>query len=85
VTYRWKGHSKSDKNLYRTREEIDRWREQDPIARYTAALLDAGTLTEAEAEACRADAREAVRDAVRTANAAPDASADELTSAVYAA
>jgi acetoin:2,6-dichlorophenolindophenol oxidoreductase subunit alpha len=84
LTYRWKGHSKSDKNLYRTREEIDQWREQDPIARYTAALLDAGTLTEAQAQQCQTDARDAVREAVRTANAAPDASATELTSAVYA-
>ena len=31
VTYRWKGHSKSDKNLYRTREEIAAWQERDPI------------------------------------------------------
>ncbi|MFF9778552.1 thiamine pyrophosphate-dependent dehydrogenase E1 component subunit alpha [Streptomyces sp. NPDC013978] len=84
LTYRWKGHSKSDKNLYRTREEIDEWRDRDPIARYTATLLDAGTLTEAEAQQCQAAARDAVRDAVRTANAAPDASAAELTSAVYA-
>ena len=34
VTYRWKGHSKSDKNLYRTREEIAAWQERDPITRF---------------------------------------------------
>jgi acetoin:2,6-dichlorophenolindophenol oxidoreductase subunit alpha len=80
VTYRWKGHSKSDKNLYRTREEIDSWREQDPIVRFeqTAALSDA------DIAACRDQAREAVRDAVRVANQAPDAQADSLTDAVYA-
>ena len=36
LTYRWKGHSKSDKNLYRTREEIAEWRAKDPILRFEA-------------------------------------------------
>ncbi|MQA10618.1 MAG: pyruvate dehydrogenase (acetyl-transferring) E1 component subunit alpha [Pseudonocardiaceae bacterium] len=84
VTYRWKGHSKSDKNLYRSREEIDSWRERDPITLFEAAVLGSGTLAEAELERCRDEARDAVRDAIRTANAAPDAAADELASAVYA-
>lgn len=82
VTYRWKGHSKSDKNLYRTREEIERWRERDPIAHFEQAV--AGTLTDAEIEACRAEARGWVREAIRVANAAPDADAATLTDAVYA-
>ena len=42
VTYRWKGHSKSDKNLYRTREEIAAWQERDPIARFEEAVRKAG-------------------------------------------
>ncbi len=33
VTYRYFGHSKSDRNLYRTKEEIDGWRDKDPITR----------------------------------------------------
>jgi acetoin:2,6-dichlorophenolindophenol oxidoreductase subunit alpha len=84
VTYRWKGHSKSDKNLYRTREEIEQWRELDPIVAFERATASVKTLTDDEIEACRASARDAVRKAVRVANKAPDASADELLSAVYA-
>jgi TPP-dependent pyruvate/acetoin dehydrogenase alpha subunit len=84
ITYRWKGHSKSDKNLYRTREEIQRWQQRDPITAFEAATREAKTLTESDITACRDRAREAVREAVRTANAAPDARADGLTSAVYA-
>lgn len=80
VTYRWKGHSKSDKNLYRTREEIETWRAADPIARFEQACA----LSEEDMAACRTAARDAVREAVRVANAAPPASADSLTEAVYA-
>jgi TPP-dependent pyruvate/acetoin dehydrogenase alpha subunit len=80
VTYRWKGHSKSDKNLYRTRAEIDTWREADPIARFERACV----LSEEDIQACRDEARDAVRDAVRVANAAPDADATSLVEAVYA-
>ena len=80
VTYRWKGHSKSDKNLYRTREEIETWREADPITRFERACA----LSEEDIEECRAAARDAVRDAVRVANAAPSADAASLTDAVYA-
>jgi TPP-dependent pyruvate/acetoin dehydrogenase alpha subunit len=86
VTYRWKGHSKSDKNLYRTREEIELWRgeQRDPITRFEAAALASGALDAGAVEDCRKRAREAVRDAVRAAYAAPDASAEGLLDAVYA-
>ena len=30
VTYRWRGHSKSDANVYRTKEEIEEWKRKDP-------------------------------------------------------
>ncbi|MGC7095326.1 thiamine pyrophosphate-dependent dehydrogenase E1 component subunit alpha [Amycolatopsis lurida] len=82
TTYRWKGHSKSDKNLYRTREEIEHWRERDPITRFEQRV--ANTLGEQEIQACRDEARDQVRAAIRVANAAPDAAADSLTEAVYA-
>ncbi|HEY7606733.1 MAG TPA: thiamine pyrophosphate-dependent dehydrogenase E1 component subunit alpha, partial [Actinomycetes bacterium] len=83
VTYRWKGHSKSDQNLYRTREEIESWRERDPIDRFEQAVLEAGTLTEAELQQVRDQARDAVREAVRVGQTGPPSSTD-LLGAVYA-
>lgn len=83
-TYRWKGHSKSDKNLYRTREEIAEWRERDPILAFEEKVLAAETLSAQDLEQIRNEARDELREAVQNANAAPDASAEELLSAVYA-
>ncbi|WP_104083648.1 thiamine pyrophosphate-dependent dehydrogenase E1 component subunit alpha [Cryobacterium sp. Y11] len=83
-TYRWRGHSKSDKNLYRTREEIEEWRLRDPIPKFEDVVLAAGTLTEDDLEAIRNNVRTELRTAVQRANAAPDATADDLLSAVYA-
>jgi len=86
VTYRWKGHSKSDKNLYRTREEIAAWQERDPITRFEDAVRKAGSLTDPDITAARKAATDAVREAIRTANAAAPAPAtrEVLLDAVYA-
>ncbi len=42
LTYRFSGHSTSDQNAYRTKEEIDAWREVDPIITYRKGLVEAG-------------------------------------------
>jgi len=84
LTYRWKGHSKSDKNLYRTKEEISEWREKDPIGRFETHVVERGVLTSSDVEEVRAAATNAVRDAARRANAAPDANPDDLLDAVFA-
>ncbi|GAS93980.1 pyruvate dehydrogenase [Mycolicibacterium canariasense] len=84
VTYRYKGHSKSDQNLYRTREEIDAWRAKDPIGRFEAAVLEHGTLSQDDIETVRAQARDAIRAAIKAGNEAAPSRADELLSGVYA-
>jgi TPP-dependent pyruvate/acetoin dehydrogenase alpha subunit len=84
VTYRWKGHSKSDKNLYRTKEEIADWRDRDPILRFEVVAQEAGLLTPADVEAARTAALDDMRAAVRAANAAPDADPSDLLDAVFA-
>ena len=84
VTYRWKGHSKSDKNLYRTREEIAEWREKDPILRFEHEAVAAGLLDQEAVQSIRTEAMNRMRDAVREANAAPDADPSDLLDAVFA-
>jgi len=83
-TYRYRGHSKSDKNLYRTREEIEEWRARDPIERFERRALETGALDDAAVAAIRDRVRNDIRQAVVDAAAAPDASADDLADAVYA-
>ncbi|MGZ4464011.1 MAG: thiamine pyrophosphate-dependent dehydrogenase E1 component subunit alpha [Nocardioides sp.] len=84
VTYRWKGHSKSDKNLYRTKEEIADWRSKDPILRFEAHVQEAGLLSHEEVQRVRTQALEEMREAVRAANSAPDADPTDLLDAVFA-
>lgn len=59
LTYRIRGHSKSDRNRYRTKDEIESWVAKDPITRFRDQLIShailsdtdaAALLTEAEAE-----------------------------------
>jgi len=85
ITYRYRGHSKSDRNLYRTQTEIEEWRSsKDPLARYEGWLRESGTLDENEIERARAAAKEAIRTAVQKAFSAPDASITDLEGAAYA-
>jgi 2-oxoisovalerate dehydrogenase E1 component len=50
VTYRYSGHSTSDQNAYRTKEEIDAWREHDPMITYRKALVEAGVAADSKFE-----------------------------------
>lgn len=85
LTYRHKGHSKSDKNLYRTKEEIEEWKTKDPIGRFETKLVDAGTMTQAEVDEVSETVRNAVRTAIQDASNAPDSDPGELLSSVYRA
>ena len=50
LTYRFSGHSTSDQNAYRTKEELDAWREVDPIITYRKGLVDAGVVADSKLE-----------------------------------
>ncbi|RSU10954.1 pyruvate dehydrogenase [Vagococcus acidifermentans] len=85
LTYRWKGHSKSDAKKYRTKEEEADWRtNRDPIKLAKERFIDAGILTEEESESIRLAAKQKIEDAVTYAKASPMPELDTLYENVYA-
>lgn len=83
-TYRWKGHSKSDARLYRTREEEREWKEKDPIKRFKDVLIEADIFTEEEAEKIKQEAKKEVADSVTFAEKSPMPAEEDLLTDVYA-
>jgi pyruvate dehydrogenase E1 component alpha subunit len=84
LTYRWRGHSKSDRNRYRTKEEIEEWMSRDPIARFRGDLIAHGILDEDGAEAIEAEAKAAVEAGIEFAKAGPAPSIADVTKFVHA-
>lgn len=84
ITYRYRGHSKSDRQVYRTKEEVQAWMARDPIARFRAWLIAQGWLSEAEAEDLALRARQAVEAALRAAEGDPEPAVEDLARDVYA-
>jgi pyruvate dehydrogenase E1 component alpha subunit len=82
-TYRTKGHSRSDRNRYRTREEIEAWRARDPIAAFESELVALGVATQAEIDALAAEAAREVEAGVAFAEASPAPSPENLLENVY--
>lgn len=84
-TYRYYGHSKSDRNLYRSKDEIEDWREnKDPIKRFREYLFDLGLLTDAKNEIIENDALSIIEKAVAFAEASPDPDPSTVEDYVYA-
>ena len=84
-TYRYFGHSKSDRNLYRTKEEIETWRNtKDPIKRFGGQLIENGLMTTQDIEKVDAGALEIIEAAVAFADASPDPDPSTVTEYVYA-
>jgi acetoin:2,6-dichlorophenolindophenol oxidoreductase subunit alpha len=85
VTYRYKGHSKSDKQAYRTRDEVNDWMEnRDPIKRFGALLTTAGITSEAEATGMRDVALGIIDRSVEFSDNSPTPDVAGLMEGVYA-
>lgn len=84
LTYRWKGHSKSDQELYRTKEEVKTWKNKDPIRRFRGLLVDEGVINREEDAEIEEAAKRIVDEALEFAQASPEPALDTILEGVYA-
>jgi len=83
-TYRYRGHSAADPEVYREREEVDEWREKDPIETFAKRCIDEGVLGEREVKQAREAADETVEAAVEFADDSPEPPLDTMYENLYA-
>lgn len=83
-TYRFRAHSMYDAELYRGKEEVDQWKQRDPIKTFCTRLRDEKRLSEQELAAMAADAAAAVTAAVDFAESGEWEALEDLTRDVYA-
>jgi pyruvate dehydrogenase E1 component alpha subunit len=82
-TYRFRAHSMYDPDLYRTKDEIERWKARDPIALFTAALRERGILGDADLASLETAAADEVAAAVAEAEAGPWEPVEDLLKDVH--
>jgi len=83
-TYRYKGHSMSDPAKYRTKDELETYRNQDPIEVVRQTILENNFATEQDLEQIDAQIKERVNESVEFAEKSPYPTADELYKDIYA-
>jgi pyruvate dehydrogenase E1 component alpha subunit len=83
-TYRFMGHSMSDPGNYRTRAEIEKYQQRDPLKLFANALKEHGIVDDQTLSEMDRQVRTTVDRAVRFAEASPEPAAGELYTHVYA-
>lgn len=82
-TYRYKGHSMSDPQKYRTKEEVAEYQEQDPIEHVLRVIRENKWMSEQEIEGVEEEIKQIVDESVKFAEESPLPTADELYKDVY--
>ena len=83
-TYRYMGHSMSDPGKYRTRAEIEKHQERDPIKLFRAVLEENGMLTDEQLAELEAQVKAEVEQSVKFAEESPEPDPKELTTNIFA-
>jgi len=82
-TYRFKGHSMSDPQKYRTKNEVASFVERDPIGHVRSVLLDNNWATEESLKALEKEIKAQVEEAIKFAEESPLPDPSELYEDVY--
>jgi pyruvate dehydrogenase E1 component subunit alpha len=82
-TYRYRGHSAADPEVYRDKEEVEEWQRKDPIESFGRRLVKDKVLTEEEIQAIREEADRIVTEAVEFADNSPEPPLDSLYDHLY--
>ncbi len=82
-TYRTRGHSRSDRNRYRSKEEIEEWRARDPIPLFETELAAHGIATESDIADIRASAEAEIAAGIEFARNGTDPDPADVTRDVY--
>lgn len=77
-TYRYKGHSVSDPAKYRSKDEVEAYKEKDPVKMTEMTILENGIASEEEIQAIKAKIKEEIEAAVQFAEESPFPDAAEL-------
>jgi len=83
-TYRWMGHSKSDSQLYRTKEEVNQWKEKCPVKCYRDFLLKEKLFSPEELAEFDTKAQEDIAASVQYADSSPELPIGKIYDDVYA-
>jgi pyruvate dehydrogenase E1 component alpha subunit len=83
ITYRFRGHSMADPEEYRTKEQVEEWRERDPIATFGKRLVEEEILTEEDMEELDQAAIDTVDEAVQFADDSPHPEPESLYDDIY--
>lgn len=82
-TYRYKGHSMSDPQKYRSKEEVEEYKDKDPIDHVLKVLTEQYKVSEADIEVINDRVKNEVEECVKFAEESPWPSDDELLKDVY--
>ena len=82
-TYRIEGHYYGDAMIYRSKEEVEEWRQKDPILSAETLIIERGILSEAECRDIKAQVRNEVDDAVKYAENSPEPPLESIFDDVF--
>jgi pyruvate dehydrogenase E1 component subunit alpha len=82
-TYRFRAHSMADPDLYRTKDEIEQWKGQDPIALFEARLREQNLLDDSALASLECEVADELEAAIAFAEAGPWEPVEDLERDVY--